>query len=120
MKNRCSDKADLLHKKSYFDRGIRVCNEWKNDFKAFYNWAINNGYSDELTIDRIDNNGNYSPDNCRWATVKEQNKNRRSNHLITFNGETHTMKEWSEILKIDYNKLKHRINNYNWPIEEAF
>lgn len=105
--------------KNYGGRGIKVCDEWINDFKAFYDWSINNGYKDGLTIDRIDVNGNYEPSNCRWATIKEQANNRTNNHFITYNGETHTMKQWSEKLNIDYKRLWSRINRYHWSIERA-
>ena len=75
MKNRCFYPGDK-HFNDYGGRGITVCDEWKNDFKSFHDWSMNNGYSDELTIDRIDNDGNYEPSNCRWITMKEQCKNR--------------------------------------------
>lgn len=90
---------------NYGGRGIGVCKEWldkKEGFINFYNWAMENGYKDNLTIDRIDNNKNYEPNNCRWATVEDQAKNRRCNHLITYKGKTHNLKEWAKIKKISY------------------
>ena len=93
----------------YGARGIQVCDEWKNDFEAFYQWAIENGYNEEkllsgrnkLTLDRIDNNGNYEPSNCRWVTQKVQGNNTRKNHLITINGETKTMQMWCDLYHIN-------------------
>ena len=77
MNHRCYLKSDTNYKK-YGARGIIVCDKWKNDFMAFYDWAMLHGYNDNLTLDRIDNDGNYEPNNCRWATYSQQNKNRRS------------------------------------------
>jgi len=119
MKTRCY-KEKCINYKNYGGRGITVCNEWQSDFENFYNWALENGYVEGLSIDRIDNNKGYSPENCRWATRIEQANNQRSNHLITYNGKTQTLKQWADELKIPYTSLKSRINNYNFPIEKAF
>ena len=86
----------------YGERGIAVYNEW-HDFEAFYKWSIQNGYSKELSIDRIDTNGNYQPDNCRWADAVTQANNNRGNHRITVNGENHTIAEWARLLGASYN-----------------
>ena len=84
----------------------------------FYHWAINNGYEENLTIDRINVNGNYEPLNCRWVDMKTQNNNRRNNVFIEFNGEIHTMSEWNEILNLPKGLLKNRLNR-GWSIERA-
>ena len=118
MKSRCYNHKNTEYK-NYGGRGIVVCEKWKNSFAAFYEWAIVNGYSDGLTIDRIDTNGNYEPSNCRWATNKEQANNRRTNNLITYNGETHTITEWAEKLGFKRITLANRINVYGWSVEKA-
>ena len=118
MRNRCNNQNDGSYK-SYGGRGISVCDEWSN-YLSFKEWALTNGYEETLSIDRINNNGNYDPSNCKWSTVKEQNRNKRKNHLIEYNGEIKTLVEWSEQLGIAYHTLKNRINRYKMPVEVAF
>lgn len=118
MKQRCYNENETNYHK-YGARGIKVCGEWLDDFMAFRKWALSNGYRDDLTLDRIDFNGNYEPSNCRWATYIQQANNTRKNHLLTFNGETHTLTEWSRIVKIKRPTIERRINKYGWSVEEA-
>ena len=117
MKARCAYPKNISYPR-YGGRGITVCDEWLHNFQAFYDWAMANGYRDDLSIDRIDADGNYCPENCRWATPKEQNRNTRSNRYITINGETECLAEWCEKYKIPmvmvWKRLKH-----GWSIEEA-
>lgn len=101
----------------YGGRGISVCEEWRNDFKAFYDWAMNNGYEEHLTIDRINNDGNYEPNNCRWITRGEQTSNMSRNKFFTYNGETKIISEWARILGIPQTTLYRRIKQ-NRPIQE--
>lgn len=117
MKNRCYN-SNIPAYKNYGGRGITVCDEWQHDFKSFYDWSMTNGYSDELTIDRINPDGNYEPTNCRWVTVKEQQSNKRNNHLITYNGETHTAKQWSEIKGIKRTTLEERLKR-GWSVQKT-
>ena len=119
MKNRCNNPNEPRYS-DYGGRGITVCQEWLDDFMNFYNWAMENGYSDELSIDRINNDKGYSPDNCRWSTKKEQANNTRTSHNITYKGQTKTLTEWSEILGLSFHLLSNRINKYGWSIERAF
>ena len=102
----------------YGAKGICVCNEW-DDFENFYDWSMNNGYSDELTIDRIDSNGNYCPKNCRWSTDREQANNRGTNRIIEYNGESHTLEEWSRITGIASNTIRMRLDEYKWDVEKS-
>ena len=119
MLNRCFDNTNDNYK-SYGGRGITVCDEWKgeNGAENFYKWAMNNGYEDNLTLDRINVNGSYEPDNCRWVSMLVQNNNKRDNVFITHNGETRTMKEWSRITGIGYTTIKERIRR-GWDSEIA-
>jgi len=80
---------------------------------------MNNGYSDDLTIDRIDVNGNYEPSNCRWVSKKEQANNKTTNHYITYNGETKTISQWSSITGISQNVILQRLERYKWSVERA-
>lgn len=117
MLNRCYNRNNKAY--SYYGgRGITVCKEWKNDFTAFRGWATSNGYCEDLTIDRIDNDGDYRPENCRWVTMKEQNSNKRSSLLLTYDDETHTITEWAKIKGITKWTLVWRIRN-GWSIEKA-
>lgn len=119
MKDRCMNSNNKEYK-NYGGRGVTVCNEWKNNFQAFYDWAMTNGYVEGLSIDRIDNNGNYEPSNCRWATRREQQLNTTRNKRITYNGKTQTLTEWSEELNVRFNKLWERLYKLNWSVERAF
>lgn len=118
MKERCYTKNSSGYRK-YGEKGITICDEWKNDFMAFYNWALANGYSDKLTIDRIDYRGNYEPSNCRWADIRTQANNKSNVRKYEYNGELHTMTEWSEIMNINYGALWERLNVLGWSIEKA-
>jgi hypothetical protein len=117
IKCRCNN-PNATHYDCYGGRGITVCNEWRQSFQAFYDWAMANGYKDGLTIDRIDNNKGYSPDNCRWVSMKMQSNNTRATHIIEFNGERHSISEWAEKLEINKNTLSNRILR-GWNIEKA-
>lgn len=118
MKDRCHYKTCKAYT-NYGARGIIVCDEWKDDFETFYNWAMDNNYRDDLTIDRIDYNKNYTPDNCRWVDRKTQNRNMRNNRNYTIDGETKCLAEWCEIMNLNYDKVYSRIMYYNWSIERA-
>lgn len=117
MKQRCGLESVESYKR-YGARGITVCDEWKDDYLAFESWALANGYREGLTIDRKDNNGNYCPDNCQWATPKQQARNRSDNRTLTYNGETKTISEWAEITGIHKTTLLNR-SNRGWTDEEV-
>lgn len=125
MKNRCySPNTDEYQ--NYGSRGIMICSEWLGEHGAenFIKWALENGYDENIefgkrTIDRIDVNGDYCPENCKWPTMKEQGNNKRNNRYITHNGETKTLTQWCEYYKLPYHTIKARIYR-GWDIEDAF
>ena len=116
MVNRCTNKNNQSYK-NYGGRGIQICQEWLDKYENFRDWALAHEYSEKLSIDRIDNNGSYSPENCRWVTQKEQANNTRCNHIISFNGESHTVAEWSKIINFPRWTIINRIK-YGWSIEK--
>lgn len=116
MKKRCN-YPNASEYENYGGRGICVCEEWSNSFQSFYDWAINNGWSRELTIDRIDTNGNYCPENCRWSNVETQMNNMTKNHYIEYNGSTYTLSTLAKHLNIPYNIVRYRLSNCKWSVE---
>lgn len=117
MKQRCANPKTIGYR-YYGGKGVTVCQEWQNSFQAFYDWAMANGYDDHLSIDRMDSNGNYCPENCVWSTSKEQQNNTSYNRLYSYNGETHNIMQWSEITGIHPNMLYKRLLR-GWSIEKA-
>lgn len=116
IKTRCKNPKHIRHN-YYYDKGINICDEWTNNFENFYNWALENGYKESLSIDRIDVNGNYCPENCRWVNNKIQSNNKTNNHNITVNGITHTISEWCDIKQMNYHTFYSRLNR-GWNIEK--
>ena len=131
MKKRCYGSYRKQFQ-DYGGRGIVVCDEWKDTSRVIINkhyvtkgwlnfkkWALSNGYDDNLTIDRIDVNKNYCPENCRWITTKEKNNNKRSNKVFTYKDKTQTLAQWCEELNLPYHSIKHRLSIYGFSFEEA-
>lgn len=116
MKGRCERKSAKAYD-HYGGRGITVCKEWRK-FEPFCEWSMSHGYDEKLTLDRIDVNGDYCPENCRWVSQAEQLNNTRRNVFMTLNGETHTLKQWSEITGISYNAIMKRRRN-GWSVEDT-
>lgn len=108
MTERCNNKNNAGFK-NYGGRGITVCSEW-NNYETFARWALNNGYKDNLTIDRIDNDSGYSPNNCRWATMEDQVRNRRNNRYETINGTTKTVAEWAREYRVNAKTVTERLD----------
>ena len=123
IKQRCKNPNNISYK-NYGAKGIKVCQEWENDYLSFKKWALDNGYDESLprgvqTIDRINANGNYEPSNCRWVSIQEQQRNKSNVQLYEYNGQVFTLPEWAEILNIDYSLLHGRIFVYGWSIKDA-
>ncbi|MCQ2270959.1 MAG: hypothetical protein MJZ52_07020 [Bacteroidales bacterium] len=117
IKTRCHNQNDK-HFSQWGARGVTMCEEWKNDFKSFYDWAMSNGYSDDLTIDRIDNNGNYEPSNCRWTSYKEQNQNKRNVIILEYDGKSMSATAWAKELNIGHDTIRQRFHK-GWTVEEC-
>ena len=116
MRNRCNNPNATKYFR-YGARGIRICDEW-NDYSNFYGWAIGNGYSSDLSIDRKDNDGNYTPENCQWTSSKEQARNRSTNRFLAVNGITKLIVEWAEITGLSDSTIRKRLSQGFSP-EEA-
>lgn len=118
MKSRCYN-PNATHSKYYYGKNIKICEEWKNNYIAFKEWSLKNGFQDNLTIDRIDNNGDYCPQNCRWVSIKEQNENLPTIRKITYKGKEYTIKQISEITGLSIKCLDARYRR-GWTVEEIF
>lgn len=117
MKSRCND-PNAVGYEYYGGRGIVVCEDWQ-DFTNFKDWALSHGYDENLTIDRINVNLNYNPDNCQWVTQKAQQNNKRNNIYITYFNETHTLAEWCDILNLPYDLIYNRMHCNRWDFWKA-
>jgi len=115
MKRRCYDKTNKRYE-NYGGKGVSVCEEWKNDYLVFRKWAFSKGYNENLTIDRIDVNGDYEPSNCKWSTLAEQMNNQTKNRFLTYRGKTMTMSQWADYLGLTYGAINHRVQR-NWSME---
>lgn len=117
IKTRCCN-SNAKNYKYYGGRGISICPEWKS-FDVFRKWALENGYNDALTIDRINVDGNYEPSNCRWSTKKEQANNRRNNVVFAYNGKEQNLSQWAKEYNISFSVLWDRIFEKGWGFENA-
>lgn len=118
IKQRCRNPNNFSYH-NYGGRGIDICDEWANSYEAFYYWAIENGYTHGLEIDRKDYDGNYEPSNCRWVDDKAQANNRRNVSKFTIHGITNTLSEWCRIYNMDYFLVYQRTHKLGWSIEDA-
>ena len=118
MKQRCNNPNNKKYPR-YGGRGIKVCTEWLCSFDSFREWSVKNGYREGLTIDRINNDGNYEPSNCRWTDYKTQNNNTSAIKLITYNGETHTKAQWAELYGLSLKSVYQKMERNNISFIEA-
>lgn len=118
MKARCFTTTSKAYIR-YGGRGITVCDEWLDNFQSFYDWAMSNGYSNILTLDRINNDGNYEPSNCRWVSRTIQMNNTSRNVFVTLNGETKTFHDWIRELNLTKQAIIDRVYKCGWSMEEA-
>lgn len=118
MKTRCTN-PNYDKYQYYGGKGIKICDEWMDSWYAFCDWAEENGYRDDLTLDRINPNGDYCPSNCRWVSIKEQANNRSSNHMITYNGKTQSIQKWADETGIPSSCLDQRILA-GWHVDKIF
>lgn len=118
IKNRCYN-AKLASYKNYGGRGIRMCDEWIDTPDVFFDWALSHGYEDNLSIERIDVNGNYCPENCTWIPKEDQAKNRRSCYNITYNNRTQNLQQWCDELNLPYKLVHNRMFKMGWSFERS-
>lgn len=119
MRHRCYNTTDKNYK-NYGGRSIKICDEWLNDIDKFVEWSLLNGYKPNLEIDRINNNGNYEPNNCRWVDNYIQANNKTNNINISYNGKIQSLRKWCRELNLPYRKTHKRIKLYGWSIEKCF
>lgn len=112
MIQRCTN-SNTQNFERYGGRGISVCDDWRKNYESFHNWAMESGYEEGLTLDRLNNDEGYYPDNCRWVTQRVQQNNTRRNRYFTWNGETRTVAEWSRLLGVNHETLRYRIIHGN-------
>ena len=118
MKRRCYNPSHRdFHR--YGGRGIGICDEWRDSFIPFYEWSLSNGIALDLTIERKNNDANYSPDNCEWATHKTQGNNRSTNVVVEFDGGSKTVQQWADSLGISHESMDKRLKSDLWSLEEA-
>lgn len=119
MKDRCYNQNDKSYR-WYGAKGIKICDEWMDNYKLFEDWAVNNGYADNLTIDRINEDQDYSPDNCRWITAEANTKYKSTTSLINVDGVIHTGREWSDVLDLGTNVINKYIRKYGLENTKEF